>query len=295
VETSKSLCARNLIFRAVGDKAQLLQRPAAGAIYMMKSAIRWIRVAGLVAIGLAAAGQAEADAVLSLNCESGCSNDLFGGAVWSTEIIFHPSGTGVFQPFLRVHGTGNQGTEDGHNTDAPKQQFLNDEIGGIWTHSVNISDLTPVTPEGYTGLYYGFALDFGEPATEKKSLLSLDSLKICTANSATLTQADDCPTQPYKYDLDAGTDREVLLDYNLIGQGNGASDLFVYIPFFETSDQYLYLYSMFGLKGGSYRAEGTFAEWAFIEAPPAQVPEPGFGLLLWTGLVGLITHRYRRS
>ena len=56
----------------------------------------------------------------TLNCLSGCSFQSFAGAIWSTDPI-QTSGTGAFEPFVRLQGTGNSDTEDGHNTDAPSQ------------------------------------------------------------------------------------------------------------------------------------------------------------------------------
>jgi hypothetical protein len=230
-------------------------------------------------------------AVESQSCETGCSNVLFGGAIWSTDDTTHPSGTGVFKPFLRLQANGRETTEDGHNTDAKKG--ANDEKApDPHTHSVLVSDLAKVTVPGYAGTYFVFELDTGEPANDKKSPLSLDSLKVCTGGDPEITKADDCPYSPYKYDLDAGKDREVLLDYALIGRGNGESDLFVYVPSFTTTDKYLFLYSLFGSKGGAYQVDGTFSEWRFL-AGPAAVPEPASMLLFGTGASFLAWRRRR--
>jgi len=229
-------------------------------------------------------------APIVLDCTGGCTQVSFGGAIWSTTSL-QPSGTGVFKPFVRIQANGTETTEDGHNTDA---NGVNDEKGGIWTHSVKTANLDNVTDINSVR-YHEFMLDLGEPAEVDKSLLSLDTLKLCSASTGNLTQLNDCPTSPYHYDLDAGADRAVLLDYNLFGGGNGNSDLFVYIPISALlgASEYFYLYSAFGYQPAS-GADGTFEEWAFQSrhatttggsgATTGVVPEPALLLLLGLGL-----------
>ena len=244
----------------------------------------------VLAAGFLAAAPTAQAAPISLSCETGCSLDPFGAALWSTDFI-HPSGTGVFKPFLRLHALDGETTEQGHSTDAPSQDFLGSEIGGIWTHAIEVSSLLPITIGGTE--YFVFALDTGEPKAAKKSPLSLDQLKLCTSDSSTLVKAGDCPTTPYYYDLDAGTDREVLLDYRLAGSGQGRSDLVVFIPAFTSPDRFLYLYSMLGGKGGAYQVDGTFSEWRALTGA-GTVPEPMTLLLFGPGIAAAAA-RYRRS
>ena len=230
-------------------------------------------------------------APIMLNCTTGCTQVSFGGAIWSTSSL-QPSGTGVFKPFLRIQANGTEITEDGHNTDA---NGVNDEKGGIWTHSVKTSSLDNVANIN-SAEYYEFMLDLGEPVEVTKSLLSLDALRLCSASAGNLTQLNDCPTSSYHFDLDAGADRAVLLDYNLFGGGNGNSDLFVYIPIaaLSAADEYFYMYSAFGYQPAS-SADGTFEEWAFQSRQGSTtsggsgstggiVPEPALLLLLGLGL-----------
>jgi hypothetical protein len=237
-------------------------------------------------------------ALITLDCTSGCTEASFGGAIWST-VSLQPSGTGVFKPFVRIQANGQETNEDGHNTDA---NGVNDEKGGIWTHSVKTASLDNVTEIGGQS-YYEFMLDLGEPGEVDKSLLSLDALKLCSASTGDLTKLNDCPTSPYHFDLDASGDRSVLLDYNFFGGGNGNSDLFVYIPTSALlgAAEYFYMYSAFGYQPG-YVADGTFEEWAFqgrasgtggTGGTAGVISEPALLSLLGIGLTVAASQRRR--
>jgi hypothetical protein len=231
-------------------------------------------VAAALLLGLVGTAQA---VPLTLDCSSGCNttdpNQPFGLAYWSTDII-HPSGTGVFGTFLAMQ---NVGEEDGHNTDS--NQPLNDEKA--FSHSVATADLRSlVAIDGMA--YYAFALDVDERAKDDGStLISLDQLKICSANSATLLRADDCPADPETYNLDLLLDRSVTIDYALNGSGNGTSDLFVYIPYamVDRTKSYFYMYSAFGEQAGMGAGAG-FEEWGYRNTtigvcPDGSIPNPG--------------------
>ncbi len=218
---------------------------------------------------------------ITLDCSAGCNMELFGGAYWSTASI-QPSGTGVFKPFVRLQALGNDTNEDGHNTDGV---LSNDEKAGIWTHSVKTADLYDVLINGQA--YYEFMLDIGEPATTNKSKLSIDEIQVCTGDSGSLTALNGCPTAPTTFDLDAGQDRAVILDYGLFGGGNGNSDLFMYLPASSllNAKPYFYLYSAMGYQDGA-TAAGSFEEWAFRDS--TGVPDGGLTIaLLGMSLAGM--------
>jgi len=233
---------------------------------MKQKWLRAMRVAPVFVIAavfaaILGSGVAANAAVITWDCTTGCDplpNETFGGALWRTASV-QPSGTGVFKPFVRMIANGQATDEDGHNTDANP---VNDEFDA-WTSAVLIADLDNFVLIGGTA-YAEFVLDLGEPANVNMSKLSLDAVKICRGATGNLTMVGDCPTTAL-FDLDAGADRSVLLDYNLFGGGNGNSDLFMYIPlanFRGSKEPYFYLYTAFGYQP-NHHADGTFEEWAY--------------------------------
>ena len=66
------------------------------------------------------------------------------------------SGTGVFQPFVRIQATGSRGggLQNGFNTDAKEPAINFNTKGGTWTRSVQFGELTTINGnyvEGGTG------------------------------------------------------------------------------------------------------------------------------------------------
>ena len=197
-------------------------------------------------------------------------------------------GTGNFESFLRTQATGHETTQKGYNTDGTLEFQTK---GGIWTHSVLLSDIPLVTIDGID--YREFLLDAAEPGPTggAANALNIDVFKLYLLASANVTgYPANFPAGNLMYDLGAGN--SVLIN-NITG--NGFSDLFAYIPNinFSGSDPYLYLYTEFG------NFAGSFEEWGYRTSsgnPPGDgnpVPEPSSVILIGSGLLGLAGIRRR--
>ena len=190
-----------------------------------------------------------------------------------------PLGTGFVDAFLRIQ---NNGTEEGYNTSNPSPPF--DEIPppGGFTRDLQFGELVDI------GGSFGFFLDINEPNGGGAALLSLDALQIYVSatGSQNTTVLGDLGT--LIYDLDAGGDSVVLMDF-MNAPGSGVSDMLMSVPssiFAGVADSdFVILYSRFGDTNSS---QDGFEEWYAV------IPEPGTGLLVALSLTGLGLARRRR-
>ncbi len=215
--------------------------------------------------------------------EGTISNAL--GSVTFTNQKFQPTGTGVFNPFLRLDVKGNVRDEQGYNTSATisegsgnnytTRKVLDNMAPVNWTHDVLISDLNLVTVGNGRNKkqFYEFKLDINEPGNAN-SLLSLDGLKLWSTstpsqssegldgrgdwagptNSTLLWDMDYGATNFATSDPSDPKDKSVLLDAALDrGPGSGASDMVMMvdkavIDKAAAGQNYLVLWSRFGLE-----------------------------------------------
>jgi hypothetical protein len=192
-----------------------------------------------------------------------------------------PTGTGVFNPFVRIQGNG---IEKGYNTDGALEfDTKQGQTGGKnWTHSLKLGDI-PVSNGNIQLL-----LDINQSKSGDNRYLSLDVMKIFLADSGSLDNyASGLGTLIY----DMGNNW-VKMDNSVFHPGSGTGDIRVTIPKITgwSSDKYFYLYSEFGQHN---RSNSGFEEWAI--AVPTAVPEPATTIaLLGLGALSLLRKRSRR-
>jgi hypothetical protein len=216
-----------------------------------------------------------------------------------------PSGTGIFGRssggvFLTIQGNG---VEEGYNTSA----------GGImdtkrvpqWNHEITIATLGVVVFESRS--YVPFLLDVNESSANDKRLISLDDVKIFTTKASGITNptlnsllTDSRLTM--RYNMDAGANNSVLLDYKRNSSGSGKADMALLVPVSvfagAAATDTVYLYSRFGGDVLNAGAESTtdagFEEWtAGTGTPLTVIPEPSSLLIGLLGSLGLLLRRKR--
>jgi hypothetical protein len=207
------------------------------------------------------------------------------GAIY-TQVDPQSTGTGVFQPFMRIQATG---TEEGYNTSERPMDLKNDS----WTVDLPYASLAVINTNGID--YYVFNVDINEATGGGNKYLSLDQLQIYTSTTAG-QDVDDIASLvgTLRYDLDQFADHRLLLDYEL-NPGSGAGDVDVFVPLtyfagVPAGEQWLILYSEFGVKGGDWGSGDGFEEWRAVVPEPSTAVTVGLGILSLAGLL-----RRRRS
>ena len=242
--------------------------------------------------------------VCDLTTDGSSCGPIFNGAVFQ-EVSPQPTGTGYVDPFLRLQHTG---VEEGYNTSARPFQYDQKEPLA-YTHDIQLKDVPIVTINGVE--YREFYLDINEADSAGKELLSLDELRIYLSTGALTdpvynTSKEKLSGLTAVYDMDGGLsgsqDNWIKLNYSL-NHGSGSGDMVAYIPnslFTGSGDQYLYLYSKFGVQTGMGADDGSdagFEEWWLKKASSdnQNVPEPSTLLLLGTAASLVLRRRIRKK
>jgi hypothetical protein len=244
-------------------------------------------IAALIAAGMfSAAGLVEASV---LNLGSSGSGTV-GGAIFQTNND-HPTGTGVYDPFLTIQ---NSPWEQGYNSGS-NDNFDTKRVPQ-WNHEIKFSDLQATTINGVQ--YFGFSVDINEPGGNK-STISLDGLKIWTSSTTQNSTSTDAngffsgSLGTLRFDLG---NNQVLYDDQNTGSGGGDINIYVPVSNFAgaQANDFVYVYQRWGNSDAS-SSQGGFEETALI-AGVAQVPEmsalfPIVGLLVAVGSTHVLRRR----
>jgi hypothetical protein len=208
------------------------------------------------------------------------AQETINGAKFIQWTDTEPMGSGRINAFVGIQGSGG-GSQHGYNTTGDREF---DTTSG--SKALLLSNI-PIIALGETN-YREFWLDINQNSTHP--ILSLDKLKIHMASVGNLTGYLTNPDfgAPI-YDLDAGVDNYVTLDYEL-NPGSGKGDMLLFVPdsAFIGAGDYIYLYSMFG---ATINGADGFEEWAVGIGGPI-IPEPAtMTLLALSGIAMLLRKR----
>jgi hypothetical protein len=208
--------------------------------------------------------------------DSANTTQVINGAIFKHFVPTDASGTGVFDPFIRI--SANMEEVQGYNTDYRPLQFQEDKA---WTESLKLSEVPMVLYEGV--VYREFQLDINQINNDPKFFLSLDEVQIWLGGSdaAEITgfMPGATPTDfgtfsgfilEAVYNLDADEDNHVKLNYTY-GAGSGKRNMKMLVPdanfgeydeeciyLGEGCEQYVVFYTMFGT---NFPNNDGFEEW----------------------------------
>jgi hypothetical protein len=215
-------------------------------------------------------------------------------------------GSGVFPAFVVMQGND---CIQGYNTQGTEEFDTVNNSSEI----VRLDTLMVVNVGGTD--YVEFRLDINQNKNNSgPSGPSLDNVQIFVSNTDNLTGwQPDCTLGGVSciYNMDAGQNRALLLDYALNNGGGNGFDLSLLLPvsrfgaaLANPSGNYVYLYSSFGAVGGIYAENDGPEEWQYRTCstetacvtprdPPPTIPEPASVVLVGLGLLALRTIRRR--
>ena len=204
----------------------------------------------------------------------------------------HPTGTGVYNPFLTLQANG---TEQGYNSSTGNFDTKREPQ---WNHEIRFSDLQVTMLNGQS--YFGFSVDINEPNGGSQSGISLDNLQIFT--SSTLRNSTSTNSSgnfngslgTLRYNMDASGNNTVLYNDQQSGSGSGDIDIFIPTSLFAGTKGSDYVY-MYQLWGNADATAGGFEETRLI-AGITPIPElnalfPIVGLMVAVGSTHVLRRR----
>ena len=237
----------------------------------------------LIAAGMLAIASAAQATIVDLGSSG---SGFLNGAFFETNSD-HPTGTGVYDPFLTIQ---NKDWEQGYNSSTGNFDTKREPQ---WNHEIRFSDLQVTTINNIQ--YIGLSVDINENG--KNPLISLDGLKIFTSStlqSSTSTNGSgffNGSLGSLRYDL--GNNQVLYNDQNT-GSGGGDINIFVPLSFFAgtNANDYVYVYQRWGNTDPS---DGGFEETSLIRGL-TPVPEmsalfPIVGLLVAVGSTHVLRRR----
>ena len=244
-----------------------------------------IKVVTLVGTSLVSGAITTHAAVVDLTTAG--SSGTINGAIFETTTV-RPTGTGVIRPFLRVQANGE---EQGYNTSGRPVAF--DELTDPnFTRDLSLMELAVTTINSTP--YFEFLLDINEPNGGGQNLLSLDRMQVSTSPTASQTTNVIATLGTLRYDLDAGADNHVLMDYDL-ASGSGSGDVRFFIPTaaFAAAQATDFLY-MFVRFGDTESSGDGFEEIAALSNGTNIIPLPTAAGLAMAAFAGVGLRRRRR-
>ena len=243
-----------------------------------------------MALGIAALLLSNASAVV---LDLGTNGSGFVGGAYFDVNRDHPTGTGVYNPFLTLQANG---TEQGYNSSTGNFDTKREPQ---WNHEIRFSDLQQTTINGVA--YIGFSVDINEPNGGNKSMISLENLKVFTSSTLQNSTSTDSKgvfngsLGTLRYNLDATGNNTVLYNDQQSGSGSGDIDIFIPLSAFAGTQQndYVYMYQFWGNTDAT--SDGGFEETRLI-AGITPIPEmsaffPIVGLMVAVGATHVLRRR----